>query len=149
MRRVSLFCVLFLLAASVQAYTYKVQMSHLDGVYAVGDKVPLVVTAIETNGEKVVTGQVRYALDNFGKRKYSSGTIDLAKENPFTVVTTRDTPGIVRLVLKAEDAKVFNWGVAFSPEKIHTGSARPADFDAFWSDAKARYDCEVPVDVKL
>lgn len=30
-----------------------------------------------------------------------------------------------------------------------TGSARPADFDRFWADAKAKYDREVPVDVKL
>ena len=30
-----------------------------------------------------------------------------------------------------------------------TGSARPADFDRFWVDAKAKYDREVPVDVKL
>ena len=30
-----------------------------------------------------------------------------------------------------------------------TGSARPADFDRYWGDAKAQYDREVSVDVKL
>ena len=29
------------------------------------------------------------------------------------------------------------------------GAERPADFDAFWAEAKAKYDREVPVDVKM
>ena len=138
-----------LTAIAAQAFTFKVEMSHEDGVYAAGDEVPLVVTAVETNGEKIVSGTVKYVLDNFGKRKLSEGTIDLAKRNPFTVTATRKDPGIVRLVLTAKGAKTLNWGVAFSPERIRTGSERPADFDAFWAAAKAKYDREVPVDVKL
>ena len=137
------------LAATVQAFTYKVEMSRVDGVYAAGDEVPLVVTAVETNGTKVAAGTVRYVLDNFGKRKFSDGTVDLAKTNPFTVTATRTDPGIVRLTLKTKGAKDYHWGVAFSPEKLKTGSARPKDFDAFWTEAKAKYDREVPVDVKL
>ena len=142
-------CVALLLAASVQAFTFKVEMSRKEGVYAAGDKVPLTVTAIEKDGAKVAKGTVKYVLDNFGKRKFSEGSVDLAKTNPFVVTATREDPGIVRLVLSAKKAKAFNWGVAFSPEKIRTGSRRPADFDAFWADAKAKYDREVPVDVKL
>ena len=138
-----------LAAVGAQAFTFKVEMPHADGVYAAGDEVPLVVTAVETNGAKVTKGTVKYVLDNFGKRKFSEGTADLTKGNPFTVTATRKDPGIVRLTLNAKGAKTLNWGVAFSPEKIRTGSARPADFDAFWADAKAKYDREVPVDVKL
>lgn len=142
-------CAGLLLAATTQALTFKVEMSRTDGVYAAGDEVPLMVTAVETNGEKVAAGTVKYVLDNFGKRKFSEGTVDLAKGNPFKVVATRNDPGIVRLVLKEKGSKAFSWGIAFSPEKIRTGSVRPSDFDEFWAEAKAKYDREVPVDVKL
>lgn len=137
------------LVLSANAYTYKVEMSRSDGVYAAGDEVPLTITAVETNGEKAVSGKVRYTLDNFGDRKFSEGEADLSKSNPFTVKVMRPDPGMVRMTLKGVKGKSYVWGVAFSPEKIRTGSERPADFDAFWEDAKAKYDREVPVDVKL
>ena len=136
-------------AVSAQAFTFKVEMDRADGVYAAGDSVPLVVTAVETNGEKVACGKVKYVLDNFGSRKFESGEFDLAKDNPFRLTATRPTPGLVRMQLSSKGAKDFHWGVAFSPEKLRTGCEKPADFDSFWVEAKAKYDREVPVDVKL
>ena len=142
----------FLIAAaalSVHALTYEVKMSRSDGVYAAGDSVPLTVTAFVTNGLKAASGEVDVILDNFGAREFSRRKIDLSKQNPFKVTATRPTPGMVRLRLRAGSESEFTWGVAFSPEAIRTGSPRPADFDSFWAEAQAKYDREVPVDVKL
>ena len=132
-----------------QACTYRVEMPRTDGLYAAGDRVPLTVTAVGTNGVKVASGRVSWTLDNFGTRKFSEGTVDLGKGNPFTVLATRPDPGIVRLSLKADGSRDFIWSIAFDPGKIRTGSARPADFDDFWAAAKAKYDREIPVDVRL
>ena len=123
-------------AAALPALTFKVEMSHRDGVYAAGERVPLVVTAVETNGEKTACGEVCYSIDNFGAEKSAEGVIDLSRQNPFTVIALRGTPGIARLRLKARETKEFVWGVAFSPERIRTGSVRPPDFDDFWAEAK-------------
>ena len=148
MRRIAVALAAFA-ALSARALTYDVGMSRADGVYAAGDSVPLTVTVWVTNGVKVVSGDVTAILDNFGSKEFSRVKVDLAKGNPFTVTATRATPGLVRLRLKAGETPEFAWGVAFSPEKIRTGSPRPRDFDRFWSEAKAKYDREVPVDVKL
>lgn len=138
-----------LTAFAAQALTYQVEMSNKDGVYAAGEKVPLTITAFETNDVKAVAGTLAYSIDNYGSEEYAKGTVDLAKANPFVIEVTKDDPGIARLTLEKKGEAKFVWGVAFSPEKIKTGSARPDDFDAFWAAAKAKYDREVPVDVKL
>lgn len=147
--RLGLCAAAIFVAAALPALTFKVEMSHQDGVYAAGERVPLVVTAIETNGEKTSSGTVSYSIDNFGVKKLSEGEVNLSEGNPFTVVASRETPGIACLRLRAKGAREFVWGVAFSPEKIKTGSVRPPDFDSFWMDAKLKYDREIPKDVRL
>ena len=40
------------------------------------------------------------------------------------------------------------WSVGFEPERIRPGSARPADFDAYWDGERARLAREVPPDFR-
>ena len=139
----------FAAGAGVSAVRFSVSVTHPDGVYAAGEVVPMTVTVADTNGVPVSAGSVTAVLDNYGRKEFARRTVDLSKENPFVVKATRPTPGAVRLTLSAAGTKPASWGVMFSPERIRTGSPKPSDFDAFWREAKARYDREVPVDVKL
>ncbi len=72
---------------------------------------------------------------------------------PFTIKTSLDKPGFVRIVAvladpsgrelrktypnKRVDKIFFDGGAGVEPEKL-TGVAEPADFDAFWTKQKAR-----------
>ena len=73
---------------------------------------------------------------------------------------TQAVPGFLRLQVKSRTKGLeveankgqgapFVWGVAYEPERITPGAARPADFDAFWADAVKTLDATVPVDARL
>ena len=93
-------------------------------------------------------GVAHVRLDNFGSRVLKDFDVDLARQRELTVEGTRDIPGF--LLLTVTSGKVTKrWGAAFSPDKISAGAERPADFESFWREAIARYDREVPEDVRL
>lgn len=130
-------------------------------VYAKGETAVLTVTATGTNGVKLASGVLRVEVDNFGEQKIEARKVDLAKENPFTVRFTRETPGFVRLWVKPADASQqltgrltggkgpYVYGIAFAPSEIRPGADDPEDFDAFWADAIRNLDQTVPVDAKM
>lgn len=138
----------------------KAEANRVNGRYAVGETAVVTFTAVGTNGLPLTEGKLRVSLDNFGRRKVSERTVDLSKENPFTVSTTKETPGFMRCTVGGVDGVTtrsnadwvkgpYVYGVGFDVEKIASGTPDPADFDAFWSQAIAACEREVPLDPRL
>ena len=130
-------------------FRFSVVNDHTNLIYRVGEEAAFTVTVCGTNGAAATDGTVDVRLDNFGPKRQLVRTVDLAKENPFTVKGKLDEPGFLRLTLTAKDTKAFVWGVGYDPEKLEKGSPSPDDFDAFWADAKAKLAREVPLDAQV
>ena len=128
--------------------TFTVVPDHTNHLYCVGEEASFTVMAT-TDGVPVREGRVTVALDNFGPKAQSERTVDLAESNPFTVTGRLDEPGFLRLTLTAADTNPLVWSVGYEPTRIEKGSPLPTDFDAFWSKARAKLACEVPLDAKL
>ena len=105
-------------------------------------------TAVFHVKSALTSGVAHVRLDNFGSKVLKEFDVDLARQGEFTVQGTRDIPGFLLLTVKCGKTEK-RWGVVFSPERITAGAERPADFEAFWRGAIARYDREVPEDVRL
>ena len=94
--------------------------------------------------------KVSWVLDNYGTHVFAKGTVDLAKENPFTAKGTLPYPGFLRLTIRDERGKQLRaYSAAYEPEKIRTAVPRPDDFDAFWENAIAKLEKEVPLDPQV
>ena len=113
-----------------------------DSLYRCGDEATFTVVSSLTNGIAHVK------LDNFGARTLEEFDVDLAARRTFTVKGTRDVPGFLKLTVSCGKERKL-WGAAFSPERITSGAECPSDFEAYWRTAIAKYDREVPADVKL
>ena len=135
--------------AWAEEFSFRVAADRPDCLYKCGETTTFTVTAVGTNGLPVNAGTVRVATDNFGPKQFSSRTVDLAKENPFTVTGTMTEPGFLRLRLSAKDAKNCIFGTGYEPEKLVKGSPSPDDFDAFWANARAKLAKEVPLDPQV
>lgn len=99
-------------------------------------------------------GTVTAVLSNYGSVECSRQEIDLSTGATFRVSGKLDEPGFLLLTLSGEPVR-RNWGggthvcsVAYEPEKLTTGIARPEDFDAYWDGECARLEREVPLDAR-
>ena len=134
------------------AATYKVDADRSGGVYRCGERASFTVRLLST-GNLAAAARPYARLDNFGPSVLTNLAFDVTKTGvAFTVSGTLDKPGFLRLSLPPtkngyEDPSVFS--VAFEPEKIKKGSPSPADFDSFWSGARARLAREVPLDAQM
>lgn len=147
-------------AASAETASFTVETDRTNALYRCGEEATFTVTARGEGGEILRAGALEATLDNFGERRLAARTVDLARENPFVLKGTQTAPGFLRLQVKSRtkglkvapnkgQSSPFAWGVAYEPERIRPGAARPADFDAFWADAVKRLDATVPVDARL
>jgi len=138
------------LAAS--AATYKVDLDRPSGIYRCGETATFTVRLL---GKKnlAASGRPVAVLDNFGTTVFTNMSFDVSSNGAVLKVSgTLQEPGFLRLSLPPtkngrRDPFVFSAG--FEPEKIRKGSPSPADFDAFWADARARLAREVPLDVQM
>ena len=138
-----------------------VSADHADAVYRCGETATFSVKAVDAStGAAATGGTIRVRLDNFGDAVVAAErTFDFAKDGcEFSLTGTLREPGFLRVrVLPERGTKLtanagqgeFNWAVAFDPEGIRPGAPCPDDFDAFWAEAIAKYDREVPEDVTL
>ena len=123
---------------------YTIAPDHPDHIYSCGEKAVFTVTVCETNGLPARTGKVRAKLDNFGPSNVAEADWDLSVTNVFAISGALKEPGFLRLRLDSEGTSTLHWGVGYEPKRIEKGSASPADFDAFWAEARARFAREVP-----
>ena len=128
---------------------FEVVNDHADYLYRLGEEATFTVTALETNGVKATTGEVKVWLDNFGPKNQLRRKIDLTKENPFVLKGKLDEPGFLRLTATVAGQKDFFWSVGYEPTKLEKGSPSPDDFDAFWANARAKLAKEVPLDAQV
>ena len=141
----------FVCAAGLE---FSVVNDHTNLLYQVGEEATFTVTAMR-DGKLATNGLVQLRLDNFGRTVQLSSRINLACDNPHTVKGTLSEPGFLRLMLKPDGGEPLPngatkvWSVGYEPEKIVKGSPSPDDFDAFWSDARAKLAKKVPLDAKM
>ena len=133
---------------------FKFESNRPNCLYKVGEEALVTITATNGSGEAVKEGFVGVEWDNYGRRNL--GVIkkwDFAEKNPIVVKATLDKPGFIRLRVRGRDSKGAPigglWGVGFDPEKIRPATLRPADFDAFWENAIAKFNKEVPINAKV
>ena len=141
-------CVLQAICAWAGPLAFTVVPDHTNHLYRVGEEASFTVMAT-TDGVPVREGRVTVALDNFGPKAQSERTVDLAESNPFTVTGRLDEPGFLRLTLTAADTNPLVWSVGYEPTRIEKGSPLPTDFDAFWSEARAKLAREVPIAARM
>lgn len=149
MKKLTLGVALFASVLAFAQTTFKITADNTNYLYRCGERATFTVTAVGTNGLPVKTGTVTASLDNFGPKKFGKKVLDLARENPFKVTGTLAEPGFLRLYLAGKDCKNQVFGVGYEPEKVQKGSPSPADFDAFWAEAKAKLAKEVPLDAQV
>ena len=105
-------------------------------------------TAVFTVVAHTNAGVATVRLDNFGKGVIEEQTVDFAKTPRLELKGTRDIPGFLLLTVRL-GKETKRCGASFGRRQIAGGAEKPADFEAFWREAIAKYDREVPVDVKL
>ena len=96
--------------------TFKIQADRETCLYACGERATFTVTAVDSNGVPVKAGTVTASLDNFGPKKFEKRSVDLARENPFTVAGMLAEPGFLRLCLAGKGCKNQVFGVGYEPE---------------------------------
>jgi formate C-acetyltransferase len=143
---------------------FKVETDHASCIYRCGERAAFSITVTDADGIPLKTGRFHAILDNYGARVLAEADIDLATANPFAISAVRETPGFMRLRIDTDRAtfsprglagngmageEIFQWGVAYEPEKIRPAAGRPADFDVFWADAVRKLDETIPSDPQL
>ena len=132
------------LAASISA-------DRPDCLYRLGETATFTVSVAFPDGQPA-KGTLVATLDNSGYVTFDKQSLNLTKATSFQVSGTLDEPGFLRLSVATPDApdvRLATWGVAFEPERIEAVAPDPADFDAFWADAKRRLDETTPVDPQM
>ena len=120
---------------------FKVETDHASCIYRCGERATFTVTVTDAEGVPLKAGRFSAILDNYGARILAEADEDLAVANPFTISAVK---GFMRLRIDTDRAafaprglagnglageEVFQWGVAYEPEKIRPAVERPADFD--------------------
>lgn len=137
---------------AASAATYKVDLDRPGGLYRCGETATFKVRLLE---KKNLDASRRpcAVLDNFGTTVFTNMLFDVSATGVvFKFSGTLREPGFLRLSLpptKSGRNDPFVFSAGFEPEKIKKGSPSPADFDKFWSDARARLAREVPLDAQM
>lgn len=118
-------------------------------VYDFGEDVVFNVTVTNGVGEKASHGRLKVTVSDYTFKPAQTREVDLSCENPFVLRGTMTEPGFLRFEIEGEGATKTVRGAAFAPERIRAAGTCPEDFDAFWSEAKAKLAREVPLDPRL
>ena len=148
------------LFASASLVAVDVSPDRTNAIYACGERARLTVTVIDkASGRKHDAGCLRFRLDDFGSVVVSEGEVDLARSNPFELSGTLEKSGVLRLKVSAKDGAFavepragqydWAWGAAFGVSELKPTQPCPADFAAFWKNARANLDRTVPVDPQM
>lgn len=142
---------LALLPVLAVAQSVEIAVDHADAVYACGVPARFTVRVLGADKRLATSGRLDVAVNNFGQQVLTNAVFDLAAGNPVSLSGALRVPGFLKCVATAKIGKDVRgvYGAAVEPEKIEAGSARPADFDAFWDAAVKKLDAEVPLDPRV
>lgn len=152
MNRLSAFAALLSAAGLACADSLSISADRTNALYACGEQATFTVSAYGKGRELLKSGTLKIALAPYTTQTVRRVAIDLAKANPATVTGTLAEPGFLLCeasLVSGTNKLSAKWGVGFSPEKIVPGSARPADFDAWWDAQMAKLEKEVPLDPQV
>ena len=134
---------------------HRIELSNPDGFYKAGDTALCHVTLCE-EGKPLEGTSARATIYWEGKAVKTQDFATTGKPVDFTYASDKPGWAYFRFEILGDDGKplsgkgVFkHWakpsttaeaGVLFSADEIRTASKRPADFDAFWSERRAKLD---------
>lgn len=136
-------------------YSLRAELDHPDGFYKVGDQA-ICTTTLLKDGQPAVGETFRCSVKQEGKVVETK--VFQAAGEPVTVEGTMDRPGWLYFGFEVLDERgrsqkgpgffkhhakptiVGEIGAMFDPDKIRALPARPADFEAYWADCRARLD---------
>ena len=128
---------------------YAVSLERPDCEYPCGETAHLKVTALDAGGVPAKEGTLDLSVDNFGTNVVLRRTVDLAKENPFSVEGSLAKPGALRFTFRRKGVKDGVWGVTFAADRIRAAAPEPKDFTAFWKKAMRDLERTVPLDPQI
>ena len=145
----NILAVLFLLAASAALAAVQIATDHTDALYVCGEKAVFTVMVTDAKGKPVPAGEAAVTLDNFGPKVQLEKKVALAAANPFKVEGKLDAPGFLRLTVNAPGEKPVVWSVGYDPDQVRPVARPPADFDAFWENARRQLAATVPLEPQV
>lgn len=135
-----------------EKFGFAFEQNRTNAVYGVGEEIVFRVTVTNSTGI-VRSGRLTAVVDEWNEKPLLKREFDLEKGNPVEIRCRGERPGFLRLRL---DGGMGGWdsgrcwaGAAVEPQRIRQTGPDPKDFDAFWTEAVARLDREVPLDPKL
>lgn len=148
------FCICFVnhSIAQIQQQYLEISVSpdHPDWTYKLGEKVEFVVSVTQS-GRPVPVENVRYFVKEEKMEPIKEGALGLKDGEAIISADGMKKPGFLRCeVFATVDGKEYRGlgTAAFEPEMIQPTVNMPADFDAFWSAAKAEL-AQIPMDPKM
>jgi len=153
----AIFSIVFGCASFFAGQYVFVSCDPTNAAVAVNEPATFTVAVKDAQGALLPTGFVTVVLDNIGAKLFVSNRMDLAKGNPFKISGRLSEPGFLRVKVLSpgianptpynKDVVVFSCAV--DPFRFVQRYACPADFDDFWSAARAKLAKEVPLDPQV
>ncbi len=148
-RFVSFFVALFVCSALYGAPQIQLKLDRQQGLYKCGENAAFAITLLDDAKQPLKQGELRLKLTRDGVEVIQEKVYDLTKEVPTSISETLNTPGFLRLEAEVmENGKRSARNVAgagYDVEKIRPVENLPADFEAFWSTARANA-AKLPLD---
>lgn len=127
-----------------------VSTDHDNGIYRCGEEA-VISASVTVDGKPLATGEVAITVGPPRGKALHEAKLPLDGK-PVQTKMTADKPGLMmaQASYTGQDGKETKWmiGLMFDPEKIEAAAVMPADFDAFWAEARKERDA-IPMDLKL
>ena len=123
---------------------------HADWVYAPGEKVKFTITILQ-NGNIIKNSTVKYEIGPEKMEPVKTDSLVLANGTLAVDGGTMKEPGFLRCIAKATINNTTYRGlstVAFGPQLIKPTIDNPADFVAYWDQAKTDL-AKIPMDARM
>jgi cephalosporin-C deacetylase len=123
---------------------------HADWVYAAGEKVKFTITILQ-NGNVIKKSTVKYEIGPEKMEPTKTDSLVLANGTLVADGGTMKVPGFLRCIAKAIINNTTYRGLAtaaFDPQLIKPTIVNPADFIAYWEQAKTDL-AKIPIDARM
>lgn len=150
MMMLTVVCSQEILAQSARFVEVCIAPEHDDWLYKTGEKVKFNVS-VTKNDVNLKNVTIRYEVSEDMMPALKTGTLTLKDGKTTIDAGTMKNPGFLRCRVWAEyDGKEYIGAATagFNPEKIQPTTTLPADFTAFWEQAKAD-NAQIPIDAKV